>query len=249
LDTAEFEAQSAFEKADLNMKNMRKFAEKEKAEKTNVVETKTEEKQAATENLNQETKDKTSDEAFLKVLTGDCETKATMWDQRSQTRSAELAAIDGALKALEEGAAPTYASNKKLVELQNAGKIVAVSRHDAPVAFLQTRSKHSESATAAMMHKVGRTLSEAATKLHSSMLAVTAARVETSDDHFVKVRRLIKDLVARLKADAESEATQKSFCDKAMAENIGSRDAAQAEIESLTATQSKLESEKSTLTE
>jgi len=60
---------------------------------------------------------------------------------------------------------------------------------------------------------------------------------------------LIKDLVARLKADAESEATQKSFCDKAMKENVESRDAAQAEIESLTATQSKLESEKSTLTE
>jgi len=99
------------------------------------------------------------------------------------------------------------------------------------------------------LQRVAKGLADAATKMHSAVLTSAAARVATSDDHFVKVRQLIKDLVSRLKADAESEATQKSFCDKAMAENVNSRDACNAEIEALTAKQSQLESEKQTLSE
>jgi cell division septum initiation protein DivIVA len=53
--------------------------------------------------------------------------------------------------------------------------------------------------------------------------------------------------MARLAADAQSEATQKSFCDSAMSENIGARDTAQAAIETLTAEKSKLTVERSTL--
>jgi len=68
-------------------------------------------------------------------------------------------------------------------------------------------------------------------------------------DHFVKVRTIIKDLMARLESDAEAETTQKSFCDEGMAESIASRDKAQANIEAARAEQSILLSEKGTLTE
>ena len=43
-------------------------------------------------------------------------------------------------------------------------------------------------------------------------------------DHFVKVRTLIKDLLSKLKSDAEAEATQKGFCDKEMSKAINQRD-------------------------
>jgi len=79
---------------------------------------------------------------------------------------------------------------------------------------------------------------------------VMKMKVSSGEDHFVKVRGLIKDLVDRLEADAKSEATQKTFCDGAMSDAIASRDKAQAEIESLTATLTQLEAEKAlTITE
>jgi len=68
-----------------------------------------------------------------------------------------------------------------------------------------------------------------------------AVRVKLSADHFVKVRGLIKDLIAKLATDAKEEAEQKGFCDKAMSKAIGDRDegksrqeAAQAKLTTLT---------------
>merc|ERR1719428_2032156 len=117
-DNAEFEAMAAHQKNELNMENMKKFAEKDKAEKEQIIEKKTEEVNAASEELTAETKDKDADSAFLKVVTEECETRATQWDQRSQTRSAELTAISKAIEALTEGVAPSYSANKKLVDVQ-----------------------------------------------------------------------------------------------------------------------------------
>merc|ERR1719235_3140868 len=54
-------------------------------------------------------------------------------------------------------------------------------------------------------------------------------------DHFVKVRGLIKDLIAKLEADAESEASQKAFCDENMKKATTDRDTAIGEVETQTA--------------
>merc|ERR1719235_143199 len=68
-------------------------------------------------------------------------------------------------------------------------------------------------------------------------------------DHFVKVRGMIKDLIAKLKADAEAEAEQKGFCDKEMSKATTSRDEAKMTIEDKTADISKNEAEKAQLIE
>merc|ERR1719401_24747 len=90
-------------------------------------------------------------------------------------------------------------------------------------------------------------LSEAGHRIKSKVLALAALQARATEDHFVKVRGIIKDLIARLEADAESEQTQKDFCDKAMAAAITSRDNANSEIEVLAATKAKLEAEMATL--
>jgi len=59
----------------------------------------------------------------------------------------------------------------------------------------------------------------------------------------VKVRQIIKDLVSKLEADAAAEADQKSFCDKAIGENVASRDGAVAQVETLTSKKSQLTAE------
>jgi len=70
----------------------------------------------------------------------------------------------------------------------------------------------------------------------------------TAKDHFVKVRQMIKDLIAKLKADAKAEAEQKGFCDKEMMKAITNRDEANMIIEEKTALTSKLTAEAAQLT-
>merc|ERR1719454_2252585 len=48
--------------------------------------------------------------------------------------------------------------------------------------------------------------------------------IRIKEDHFVKVRGMIKDLVAKLEADAAAEADQKAWCDEEMASATTQRD-------------------------
>merc|ERR1719335_918541 len=80
-------------------------------------------------------------------------------------------------------------------------------------------------------------LTQQAHRLHSPILSTLALKLETGEgkDHFVKVRSIIKDLIAKLEADAEAEASQKTFCDEKMGAAIEDRDTANGAIEGHTA--------------
>jgi chromosome segregation ATPase len=97
--------------------------------------------------------------------------------------------------------------------------------------------------------RVVQLLQNKASSLGSRDLAAIALKVSLHADHFAKVRSLIKDLIAKLKADAEAEAEQKGFCDKAMTEATTARDEATMTIEGKTADISTNEAEKAQLTE
>jgi len=250
LDQEEFDVNSAFESEKLGLSNEKKFAEKEKGEKEAIVESKTERLEAAKSDRDEEQADRDSDQNFLDVLTSECEDKAAQFDQRSKTRADELTALSDATKKLEEGAVPNFSANKKLVGLLAKG-----AKTSSPVAFVQISSvQHDKSAKEASMHRVQDFLDSVAEKTGSRVLSALAVRVKVAEDHFVKVRGLIKDLIAKLKADAESEAEQKGVCDKGMAAAIADRDEANARIEvanakitTLTATKNSLEDEIDTL--
>lgn len=81
------------------------------------------------------------------------------------------------------------------------------------------------------MKKVIDTLHGAAGRTRSTVLASVTIRIKMAEDHFVKVRKLITDLMKKLRADAESEADQKSFCDKNMKKSTSDRDEAQGALE------------------
>jgi len=74
-------------------------------------------------------------------------------------------------------------------------------------------------------------LNGAATRVGSVALTNAAMRVKVAEDHFVKVRALINDLIAKLEADAKAESDQKTICDKGMTRAITDRDAANGKIE------------------
>jgi len=64
-------------------------------------------------------------------------------------------------------------------------------------------------------------------------LRVQASQAPASQDPFVKVRQLMKDLIARLEADALAEASHKEFCDEGISKAVGERDEAIGQSETI----------------
>merc|ERR1719440_1426425 len=72
---------------------------------------------------------------------------------------------------------------------------------------------------------------------HSAALAQLASRIavvvryggKNGDDPFAKVKGLITDMIAKLEAEGEAEATEKAYCDEQMAKT----EAKKADLEGL----------------
>merc|ERR550537_1309732 len=71
-----------------------------------------------------------------------------------------------------------------------------------------------ESQQAAMKQRVINTLVQSGSKLNSAILASLAMKVAA--DPFLKVKKLIQDLIERLVTEAAEEATKKGWCDTEM---------------------------------
>lgn len=243
LEEDEFRVRAAHELKVQSLGNEKSFAEKDRKEKEEVRESKAEDKEAAENDKNQETLDKTSDTKFLEVLKTDCEAKGSLWDQRSTSRAAEITAISEALRALESGVAPNWSANKKLVGLQQSnakGHWVYVA--DSAPSFLQfqgvrLRGTHLRGvrAEAQCMDKVHHLLSSLGAKYKSPVLSVAALKVRAAEDHFVKVRQIIKDLLQRLSDQATAEASAKTLCDTGMSAAVAKRDTEHSKMEDITA--------------
>jgi len=262
LDQSEFEANSAFEKRRLGWQNEKKFASEEKASKEMQSNSKGEEKSTAEEDKAEEEKMKGADASYLDVVKTECEEKAGLFDQRSKTRSGELTAISEAIETLKTGVATNYGANKKLAGLEKKSEVKKAAV--APVkeavktqkkaekkalSFLQLRgSRDSKDAAAAAMKKGLELLSQAAERMGGSpVLSAAMLKVKVSEDHFVKVRTLIKDIISRLEEEASAEATQKTYCDKNMAAQVTARDEAKTKLEGLETEISALTSEEAQL--
>merc|ERR1719327_404616 len=106
----------------------------------------------------------------------------------------------------------------------------------------------------AMARKVLKYLKKQAKALKSEVLS--ALMTQMKEDHFVKVRTMIKDMIAKLEADADAEQDQKGWCDEEMTKAMAQRDENVAAIEGDTAlitksdsTIAKLQEEITALTE
>jgi len=232
LDTVEFEAKAGSEKKVLALSNEKKFKEEDKAEKQEIVGKKSEEKATAEGDKTAEEEDRDADTDFREELTEQCQDQAAQWDQRSQTRTAELTAISEATEMLKKGN-ENYDANKQLAGLQKKGKVALRAHHDVPaaaastvkkaVSFLQLRASNSELQAAAVGRAV-QLLDKAASALKSTVLATVAAQASMQDDQFAKVKELINDLIKKLEDQATAEADAKTYCDEELAKALSSRD-------------------------
>jgi cell division septum initiation protein DivIVA len=90
-------------------------------------------------------------------------------------------------------------------------------------------------------------LQRQARHLNSRVLSALAVRV--SDDPFVKVKKLIKDLIVRLMEEANEEAEHKGWCDTELASNEQTRKEKTAAVETLHAEIDELQASLAKLTE
>jgi len=231
LDTEELDAKAAFEKVRLGLQHEAKFAGMEKAEKEKLEAKAQEEKHATEEAMAEEITAKDADKAFLDVLTAECEEKAQFWDQRSQTRAAELTAISEAIEALETGVVPNAGANKKLTDLQARQTVKKSAATSMAPSFLQLRGSNGGSPEGTPRAELLRLLDAASSRLGSSALALAALQVRATADHFVRVRAIINDLISKLEAEATAEETQKGFCDEQIKKAVAARDEAKSSDE------------------
>merc|ERR1719161_152970 len=102
----------------------------------------------------------------------------------------------------------------------------------------------SESQQAAQKDKVIKVLVEKSNKLGSAVLASLAMRVAA--DPFLKVKKLIQDLIERLVTEAAEEATKKGWCDTELGKAESTRDSNMNKIMTLNAELEQLEATKAT---
>lgn len=208
------------------------------------------------------------DKLYLRDLTEQCEKRANDWDQRSATRGEELTALAQVLDILTGHASALDAEvNKRALLLQHAnnrtGRVAtspaAAARAIREVpALLQEGSAgaparaavgphdHEGTAAQARMKRVADLLRGEGQKLRST--ALVALAFDLRADPFAKVKALIQELIERLLAEANGEATKESYCKKELATAEKERDYRYADAKKLNVLIAELESTKEQLT-
>jgi len=209
----------AFQVLKLSLEDAIKFGNKEMDEAKQSKSASGEAKATAEGDLAVTSKDLAEDIKALADLHHNCMTKASDYEAETKSRGEELKALATAKKIIKEttgGAADQSYGLDQVSFMQ-----VSSDSENRAVRFVRQLAKHQ----------------------HSSVLAQLASRMSSTirfsagnkDDIFAKVKGLIQDMIEKLEAEAEADATKKAYCDKELAESNQKKDDKNAEIEKLTA--------------
>jgi DNA repair exonuclease SbcCD ATPase subunit len=221
---AQLEEARGKETADLNafamlkqsLEDEIKFANKEMSEAKASMAASGEKKAAAEGDLGITSKALETDITALADLHQDCMTKATEFEAETKSRGEELAAI---------------AKAKQIIEEMTSGAA------DQSYSFVQVSSKITSKVGLAQF-EAARFVRDLAHKHHSTQLAQLAARITSvansnSKDIFGKVKDLVRDMIEKLEAEAEADATEKAFCDKELGETNAKKEEKETKVEKL----------------
>jgi len=206
------------------------------------------------------------DRVYLKDLTEKCETKAKLWDQRSQMRADELSALTQALSVLESAVAEKAEATGEggrsdLVQKETKTEAKSVE----PVAFVQEKlvRKMVPDDDAEKQEKLVSLLTSEGKKLKSTVLSTLALKVQAAaasgvskEDPFKKIKAMIQELIERLLQEEADEGNHKGWCDTEISKTLKDRDYRlrditdlHSSIEKLNARKEKLNLTKTELTE
>lgn len=210
------------------------------------------------------------DQQYLDELSQMCHNKAKTWDQRTTLRADELSMLKSVMDILHSTISNTTAAgtirfvqtraslpvaefvagdSSSMEEIEAAAEAVDAGGQ-APIGFLQKMSR----SMAVQRHRaapkvqgddadqrqvVAEFLGKEGRELKSTLLLSLARRMTA--DPFVKIKKLIQELIERLLQEAANEGNQKAWCDKATKDAEQKRDYAAREVEGLNAEMAELE--------
>jgi len=184
-------------------------------------------KAIAVGDLGETSKSLANSDKVLETTGTTCMTVAADHETTMKGRAEELAAIANAKKILSEstsGASGQTYSFFQLVQTTETGS------------SLRTRADLANAEIVNLIKKLAR-------DQHSSSLAQLASRIaavvrygsSTGEDPFQKVKQLIADMVVKLEKEAQSESTEKAYCDEELAKTAAKKDELESSISKLTA--------------
>jgi len=223
----------AYEMLAQSLKDEIKYATKDMDKAKKNLGASNEAKAAAEGDLSVTSKDLAEDEKALSTLHQDCMTGAEDFEAETKSRGEELHALATAKKIIAE--ATSGASDLSYGFIQVSMSTGTDLANFEAVRFVRDLAQKQKSA--------------ALTQLASQMVSAMRQR-----DPFAKVKSLISNMIEKLLAEAEADATEKAYCDKEMAETETKKADKEATIEklstsidSMTAKSAKLKEEVATL--
>jgi len=271
LSEVKIEETKAVSDFDLQMQadtDERAAASKELKDTTELKAEKMEAIAASSKELTETSATLTDDQNYLKDLTDKCNSKSKEWDQRSQMRQDELTALTTALTIVKEGVA-TKTTEKTVRLVQSAAKVaphsVVVDDSDSDddvdeedLSFVQLSSPREKLSLVqtnakkflqpdSSRDRVIALLKAKSSQLDSPVLAALATKAAA--DPFVKIKKLIQELIERLLQEAADEANHKGWCDKEFGKAKQSRAMKAEAVKSLNEALAKSEALRDKLTE
>merc|ERR1712113_1380805 len=238
LEKEEMNSKHAFEMLIQDLTAQIDQATTDRGEKAELKAKKLQAKADANGDLRDTQSTKEADEKYLADLTATCEQKASDFESRQQLRAEELEVI------------------AKAVEILSSDDVTGNAEKYLPTLVQKTRSSLAQLRSKSggeLQQRASDFLREKAGQLNSKVLSALSVRV--ADDPFVKVKKMIKDLIVRLMEEANEEAEHKGWCDTELATNEQTRkekteavEVLHAEIDQLEASIAKLTEEISELT-
>jgi len=156
------------------------------------------------------------DEESLKTATTTCMSVAADHEATVKSRNEELNAIATAEKVLKESTAGAVEQSYSFLQIQTRADM----KQAEVVTIVKKLAKDHHSAALA--------------QLASRIKAVMSYGASDGSDVFGKVKGLISDMIAKLEKEAESEATEKAYCDEEMAKTEAKKGELEGAITRLT---------------
>jgi len=241
LDTEEEVSIGVFNKLKINLDKQLKFTKEDLDDKILFKSQKEGESAQLEKDIAAETAAHTADSAFKADLETDCAAKDTMDKSKQTARANELEAIQTAIDKLAAGGVSLaqVASHGVAGQAAKGGlklkKTGSLQVNKVPAAFLQLRSRRA--AEQATQHDAAMTkLRAMASKTGIAAASRLVEKAASAADPFVAVRKLFSELLDRMNAQAEEEATNNGMCKENVAKHTTERDDMQAESETRTNT-------------
>jgi len=162
-------------------------------------------------------------EADLKTANTDCMTTAADHEATVAARTEELKVIATAEKILKESTSGAVDQTYSLLQIASRS-----------ASKLQTRADLANSEVITLVKKLAKDQHSAAlAQLASRIAVVVKYGARDGADPFAKVKGLISDMIMKLEKEAESEATEKAYCDEQMAKTEAKKSELDADIAKL----------------